>query len=96
MAAALASMRNAFIRLGFDNATARIITEVQEISDCSEMGRMFDADVTGFCKTLRSPGGTVPNDAAAIAGGAPAVVRKPGTTVTARAEANLKLACYYV
>ena len=57
---------------------------------------MLDAEVTGFCKTLRNPGGTVPNDPAAIAGGGPAVIRNPGTNVTPRAEAMLKLACYYV
>ena len=96
MAAALASMRNALRRLGFDNTTTRIMTDVQGVTNCLELGRMRDADITGFCKSLRSPGGTVPNDAAAITGGAAVVVRNPGTNVTPRAEANLKLTCNYV
>ena len=96
MAAALASMRNALMRLGFDNATARVMTDVQGITNCTELGRMRDADVTGFCKSLRSPGGTIPNEPAAIVGGAPAVIRNPGNGVQSRSEANLKLACYYV
>ena len=96
MAAAIASMRTALGRLGFSDESARVMTDGQGLIDCLELGRMRDSDVTSLCKVLRSPGGTVANDVAAIAAGGNAVVRNPGTEVTNRAEANLKLACYLI
>ena len=96
MAAAIASMRTALGRLGFSDESARVMTDGQGLIDCLELGRMRDTDVTSLCKVLRSPGGTVANDVAAIAAGGNAVVRNPGTQVTNRAEANLKLACYFI
>ena len=86
MAAAIASMRTALGRLGFSDESARVMTDGQGLIDCLELGRMRDTDVTSLCKVLRSPGGTVANDVAAIAAGGNAVVRNPGTQVTNRAE----------
>lgn len=90
------AMRAAFGRLGFTAAASLLITDDQDINELSELAIFTDPEIESLCKVLRSPGGTVANDVAAIDNGGPLVVRDPGLKVSVRAENNLKEACYYL
>lgn len=89
-----AACRQALIRIGFIQATAEAITDAegQNISTFTEFALLTDSQAESLCKTLRRPGGTIPNPGAAP----PAHIPNPGHVVSLRAENNLKLMCYYI
>jgi hypothetical protein len=91
---AAAQVRAALQLIGFAAPAAQAITD-QGHDDFEELSLLTDDEVDGLCKSLRSPGGTVPGVAVA-AGAAPApAVPNPGMAVSTRAQNNLKLMCYY-
>jgi hypothetical protein len=94
-------MPNAFVRLGFSDAAAENIVE-QGFGTPEDLEQLTSDEVVGLCKSLRSPGGMIPNpdaiaDAAGnIAIGVPLFVRDPGENVGAMPEKSLKQAIYFV
>jgi hypothetical protein len=57
---------------------------------------MTDDDVVNLCKTIRRPGGHLPNPAFVAGGPLPATIPYAGIMVSQRAETNLQLASYTV
>ena len=92
----IGELRLAFRRIGFTETGANTITDDQGIDTIDELGYLNTSEALSLCKVLRRPGGLIPNNAAGIAAGGPALFTNPGTTVSLRAERNLKLACYLV
>ena len=95
MAAAAATLRDMYVRIGFTNATANAIIDLQGINDLDELGNLFDKDVERLCKALKNPGGTIPNPNAGQRGAQP-TIPNPGLNVSVKGEQNLKLASFYV
>jgi hypothetical protein len=93
--ATAAAMRTALERLGASQDATRAIVNDQGIASLDELKVLQDDDVCVLCKTVRRPGGVVPNPNAAEAG-QPATIPNNGVAVTVRFEANLKLAVYMV
>jgi hypothetical protein len=93
--AANVAMRAAYQRLGFTVAAVTLLTEEQDQKDLDELRLLTDAEVTNLCKVVRCPGGTIAGPAPA-SGGVAVQVNNPGTSVSLRAENNLKLACFYL
>ena len=81
----------ALTRMGFSNAARTIITDPErENLRLGDLIHMDDDQVEALCSSLRKPGGTIPNPA----GGQGARIPNPGTYIPARAEDNLKAACF--
>ena len=93
--AAIAAMRTTLTRLGFTQDVATMITNVQGVNSIDELKFLDDKGVEGLCNNIRKPGGMMPNPNAA-AQGEPAMISNPGQSVSARAENNLKLCCYFI
>ena len=74
-------MHAALQRLGFSSQAATDIMGDQGIDSLEELRVLDDKEVESLCKVVRKPGG--PTSTA-------------GTTVSLRAEANLKLVVYYL
>ena len=93
MAAYAVAMRAAYVRLGFTQEAALLITDDQGLIELEEIRLMTDPEVVNLCKVLRRPGGTmmVPN-----AAGVNVQVPNPGNKVSLLAENNLKMACLYL
>ena len=58
-----------------------------------EFGLLLDSDVENLCRVCRKPGGTLP---APTAADATRTIPHTGFNVSWKAEANLKLACYFL
>ena len=90
--ATIAELRGLFQRMGFSAQAATYMTDVEEVNSLTETASMKDADVEKLCKTIRRPGGMIPNPVA----GVPAMIANPGIPVSTRAERNMKMLCYYL
>ena len=86
-------MRQAYVRLGFTQAAALAITDVQGVDSIEELRMLKDAEIANLCKVMRRPGGTIPNPNAAVAG-QPATIPNPGIPISLMAENRLVLAAY--
>ena len=86
--AATVAIRAALQRLGFTNEAQTSITNSQDIDTIAELSILTDSEAESLCKVLRRPGGMVQVNGNEVP--------NPGTTVSIRAENNLKLACYYL
>ena len=86
--AATVAIRAALQRLGFTNEAQTSIINTQDIDTIAELSILTDSEVESLCKVLRRPGGMVQVNGNEVP--------NPGTTVSLRAENNLKLACYYL
>ena len=96
--AANQQLRTMYGRIGFDNGSNDNIIDVQGIDSVRELGYLYDDDVTNLCKTIRRPGGHLPNPAF-VAGAMPllpATIPYVGIMVSQRAETNMQLASYTV
>jgi hypothetical protein len=71
--------------MGFTPKPAQLVTGDHGIDSVDELRNLGDDKASNLCQVLCCPGGT---NAAGAA--------DPGTTASARAEDNLKLAIYYV
>ena len=94
---ALNALRASLGRMGFTDPVRQHMTAAggQGLGTLDEFRFLKDDDVEALCKTLQSPGDTIANPDAAVAG-QPARVRNPGFLVSLRAEQNLKLMCYFI
>ena len=81
--------------LGFTQDVAATISNVQGVDSIDELKFLNDKEVEGLCNNIRKPGGMMPNPNAGVQG-EPAMIRNPGQGVSARAENNLKLCCYFI
>ena len=61
-------MRTAISRLGFTAMAATAMVDKQGIDNIDELRRLKDNNVDKLCKTIRCPGGTIPNPNAGAAG----------------------------
>ena len=93
--AAVAAMRTALTHLGFTQDVAAMITNVQGVDSIDELKFLNDKEVEGLCNNIRKPGGMMPNPNAGVQG-EPAMIHNPGQGVSAHAENNLKLCCYFI
>ena len=93
--AAVAAMRTALTHLGFTQDVAATITNVQGSDSIDELEFLNDKEVEGLCNNICKPGGMMPNPDAG-AQGEPAMICNPGQGISARAENNLKLCCYFI
>ena len=104
MAANLAALRAALVRLGTTAEVANEITATQGIDTIEELRILTDDEVETLCHAIRRPGGLMPNPAfnaaggaaAAVAAGIPAQITHTGHVISARAENNIKLAAYFL
>ena len=93
--AAIAAMRTTLTHLGFTQDVATTITNVQGVDSIDELKFLNDKGVEGLCNNIHKPGGMMPNPDAG-AQGEPAMICNHGQGVSARAENNLKLCCYFI
>jgi hypothetical protein len=60
-----------YAHIGFNNGPDDNIVDVQQqINAKTELGYLNEKDVVNLCKTIRRPGGHLPNPAFLVAGGA--------------------------
>lgn len=85
-----AQIRTALVRIGFSQQAATNITTEQGLDSLDEIGLLKDEEVENLCRVLRKPGGLAPGRA-----NQPPVANY-GTSVSLRAENNLKLMCYFI
>jgi hypothetical protein len=94
------ALRAALTRMGLTAAAAQNVTDVQGMDPMEEFSLLTDQEAENFCKTIRRPGGTIPNPALPVGGASPAgmppTIPNPGIPVNLRAENNLKLMCYFL
>jgi hypothetical protein len=98
MAAANQQLRAMYARIGFNNSANNNIIDVQGIDSVRELGYLNDNNITNLCKTIRCPGGHLPNPEF-VAGAVPllpATIPYLGIMVSRRAETNMQLASYVV
>ena len=57
------AMLNAYVRLGFSNAAGTSLIG-QGFTAPEHLEQLTSEEVVGLCKSLRSPGGLIPNPAA--------------------------------
>ena len=92
---ALNALRTALGCLGFTNAAAVFITDLQGLDSLDEFRPLMDDKVENLIKVTHHPGGTIPNPPPVVAC-APALplIPNPGIPVFLHAENNLQLMCY--
>jgi hypothetical protein len=95
------AMLNAYDRLGFSPAAGANIVN-QGFGTPEDLEQLSSEEVSTLCKSLRSPGGLIPNPAAVpddqgvVPAGVPLFIRDPGENVGAMPEKSLKQAIYFV
>ena len=104
MAANLAALCAALVRMGTTAEVANKITAKQGIDTIEELRILTDDEVETLCCAIRRPGGLMPNPAFNAAGGAAAAlaasisaqITNTGHVISARVENNIKLAPYFL
>ena len=104
MAANLAALRAALVRMGTTAEVANEITATQGIDTIEELRILTDDEAETLCHAIRCPGGLMPNPAfnaaggaaTAVAAGIPAQITHTGHVISARAENNIKLSAYFL
>ena len=61
MAANFPDMHAMYVRLGFSVNASDDIINLHQFTDVDMLRRLRETDVDSLCKTLKSPGGTVPH-----------------------------------
>ena len=92
---AAAAMRTALTRLGFSNAAAHQLVDEEGIDSPQVIQELTDDEIESLIKSVRQPGGTIPNPQAAIAG-QPAVIPNRGIPISMMAGKMLKQCSYYL
>jgi hypothetical protein len=82
--------------IGFNNGADDNIVDIPKINSRVELGYLNNEDVANLCKTIRSPGGHLPNPVFVAGGQIPATIPYTGIMVSQDAETNLQLAAYTV
>lgn len=88
-----AALRTALGRLGFSDPCCAFIVDIQGMDSLEEFAFLLDSDVENLCRVCRKPGGTL---AAPTPTDANRTIPHAGFNVSWKAEANLKLACYFL
>jgi hypothetical protein len=92
--AATVALNAAFMRMGFSNEAAAILTDAtKENLEVDTLQYLDDKGIKILCASLRKPGGTTAGVAPA-GGGAVPLIPNPGVYVSTRAEINIAAACY--
>jgi hypothetical protein len=92
--AAIVALNAAFVRMGFSNEAATILTDsTKENLEIDTLQYLDDKGIKILCASLRKPGGTTPG-VAPTAGAAVPQIPNPGVYVSTRAEINMAAACY--
>ncbi len=89
-------LRAMYSRIGFTNGANDNIVDVQGIDSLRELEYLLDEDCVNLCKTIRRPGGHLPNPAFVVGGPEPPTIAYTGIMVSQRAETNMQLASYAV
>ena len=89
-------LRAMYARIGFTNGADDNIVDAQGIDSVRELGYLNDEDVINLCKTIRRPGGHLPNPAYVAGGAMNPTIPYTGIMVSQRAETNMQLASYTV
>ena len=95
------AMLNAYIRLGFSSVVANNIMN-QGFLTPEDLEQLTSEEITDLCKSLRSPGGLIPNPIAVpdtngnMPPGVPLFTHNPGENVGAMPEKSLKQMIYFV
>ena len=89
-------LRAMYTRIGFTNGADDNIVDVQGTDSVRELGYLNDDDVINLCKTIRRPGGHLPNPAYLAGGPENPTIPYTGIMVSQRAETNMQLASYTV
>ena len=89
-------LRAMYARIGFTNGADDNIVDAQGIDSVRELGYLNDEDVINLCKTIRRPGGHLPNPAFVAGGAMNPTIPYTGIMVSQRAETNMQLASYTV
>jgi hypothetical protein len=89
-------VRAMYSRIGFTNRADDNIVDIQGIDSVRELGYLNDEDVINLCKTIRRPGGHLPNPAFVAGGAEQPTIPYTGIMVSQRAERNMQLAAYTV
>ena len=87
-------LRAMYLRIGFTNGADNNIVNVQGIDSVRELGYLNNEDVINLCKTIRRPGGHLPNPAYVTGGAMSATIPYTVIMVSQRAETNIQLASY--
>jgi hypothetical protein len=92
--AATVALNAAFVRMGFSNEAAAILTDAtKENLEIGTLQYFDDKGIKILCASLRKPGGTTAG-VAPTAGAAIPQIPNPGVYVSTRAEINLAAVCY--
>jgi hypothetical protein len=83
-------------RIGFTNGANDNIVDVQGIDSTRELGCLNDDNVVNLCKTIRRPGGHLPNPAFVAGGALPPSIACTGIMVLQRAKTNMQLASHTI
>ena len=59
--AANQQLRIMYGHIGFNNSANNNIIDVQGMDSVRELGYLYSDDITNLCKTIRRPGGNLPN-----------------------------------
>ena len=84
-------LRAMYTRIGITNEGDTSIIDVQGIDLVRELGYLNNEDVMNLCKSIRHPGGHLPNPAFVIGGVMNATIPYTGIVVFHRAETNMQL-----
>jgi hypothetical protein len=79
-------------RIGFTNGANDNTIDVQGVDSVRALEHLNDDDCINSCKTIRRPGGHLPNPAFVAGGNMPATIACTGIMVSQRAETNMQLA----
>jgi hypothetical protein len=92
--AAVIQLNAAFVRLGFSDDAADVLTDPDmENIQIDSLKYFDDKGVKILCATLRKPGGTI-DEPGQGRGAVARAIPNPGVYVSTRAEMNLKSACF--
>jgi hypothetical protein len=80
-------------RVGFTDGTNGNIVDAQGVDSVRELEHLNNDGCVNPCKTIRDPGGCLPNPAFVAGGAAPAAIPHTGIMVSQQAETNMQLAC---
>ena len=93
----LPALRQMLVRLGCTNPAAQYITDVGRggMDTIEAFENLTDEQVEDLVKSVRRPGGTIPNPNANVAGQPPEITN-PGIPISLKAQVNIQLLLYVV
>jgi hypothetical protein len=89
-------LRAAHVHAGFTIWSDDNVVDTQGADSVRELGRLNNDDVINLCKTIRRPGGHLPNPAFVAGGAMNPVIPHIGIMVSQSAKTNMQLASHTV